>query len=149
MYMTWEIDTLKLAASLFPFRAWPRMEMRKGVTVVPISAPMMVATARERGITPEEVRTTTMESKAPLLWRMAVPSQPAKTPLVVSWIRRTIFSARDSPRMTAADLMTTIPEMKKYTETREPRAFFSRALKQINKPSVHSIKEDILSRRIP
>jgi hypothetical protein len=46
-------------------------------------------------------------------------------------------------------LMTTIPEMKKYTETREPRAFFSLALKQINKPSVHSIKEDILSRRIP
>ena len=131
MYKTWETVTLKLAVSLFPFLKWLRTEMRKGVAVVPISAPIIVATAREMGNTPEEVKQTTMESKAPLLWRMAVPSQPAKTPLVVSLMRRTTFSARDSPRMTAADLMTTIPETKKYIANREPRAFFSRALKQI------------------
>ncbi|GAG00668.1 unnamed protein product, partial [marine sediment metagenome] len=71
LYMTWETVTLKLAVSLFPFLKWLRMEMRKGVAVVPISAPIMVATARERGNTPEEVKQTTMESKAPLLWRMA------------------------------------------------------------------------------
>ena len=75
--------TVKLALSLDFFLICPSTETRKGVIVVPISAPIMMATARRRGITPEDVNATTMESKAPLLWRRAVPIQPAKTPLVV------------------------------------------------------------------
>ncbi len=89
---------------------------------------MMVATASVSGIAPEEVKATTIESKAPLLWRRAVAIHPAKTPLVVSLIRRTIFSARDSPIMTAEDLMRMIPEMKKYRATSEPTEFFKLVL---------------------
>jgi hypothetical protein len=92
---------------------------------------MMVATARERGITPEEVKATTMESKAPLLWMRAVEIQLAKTPLVVSLMRRTILSARDSPIMTAADFMRIIPERKKYRAISEPTEFLTLELKLI------------------
>jgi hypothetical protein len=53
-----------------------------------------------------------MESKAPLLWIRAVPIQPAKTPLVVSLISRTMASVSDSAMMTAEDFMRTMPEMK-------------------------------------
>jgi len=91
--------------------------------VVPISAPMMVATARESGMTPEETKATMMESNAPLLCRRAVVIQPEKTPLVVSLIRRTIFSARDSPIITAEDLMSTMDEIKKYIAKSEMAAF--------------------------
>ena len=87
--------------------------MRKGVTDVLISAPIIAATASFRGITPELVMATIMESKAPLLCRSAVAIQPAKTALVVSWIRRTIFSARTSPSMLAEAFMTRMPETKK------------------------------------
>ncbi len=101
------------------------------MTEVPISAPIIVATARVRGITPDEVNATTMESKAPLLWMSAVAIQPAKTPLVVSRMTSTIFSARDSPMMHAEDLMRIIPEMKEYRAMSEPAAFLALSLKQI------------------
>jgi len=96
-----------------PFRKQLKTETKKGVTDVPISAPIIVATARDIGITPEEVKATTIESKAPLLWRRAVAIQPANTPLVVPRINSTILSARDSPMITAEDLMSIIPDTKK------------------------------------
>ena len=43
------------------------IEMRKGVTVVPISAPIIAATDNRRGITPDEVKAHIIESNAPLL----------------------------------------------------------------------------------
>jgi len=87
--------------------------MRNGVTVVPSSAPRIEATARLRGIAPEETKATTMLSKAPLLWMSAVPIQPAKTALVVSLMTSTILSVRASAIMAALDLMSMMAEMKK------------------------------------
>ena len=82
-------------------------------------------------MTPEETKATMMESKAPLLWRRAVAIQPEKTPLVVSLIRRTIFSARDSPMMTAEDLMSTMADMKKYMARSETTMFLYLVLKPL------------------
>lgn len=104
---------MKLTDSLSLFLICPSTETRKGVTEVPNSAPIIEATARGIGMTPEDVNATTIESKAPLLWSKAVESQPAKTPLVVSFINRTSFSAKDSPIITAEHFIRTIPEMKK------------------------------------
>ncbi len=87
--------------------------MRKGVTVVPSSAPSIDATARDNGIAPEAVKATTIESNAPLLWSSAVVIQPAKTALVVSLTTRTMFWARNSPIRAADSLIRTMAEMKK------------------------------------
>ena len=57
------------------------------MTVVPNSAPMMIATPTVMGRTPAETRVTVIESNAPLLCISAVPNQPTKTPVVVSLIR--------------------------------------------------------------
>ena len=125
MYSTWLMVTLN-AASLSPCPfTLSSTEMRKGVTVVPISAPIMVATASDMGSTPLDVKATTMESKAPELCSNAVDNQPAKTPLVVSLINSTILSARASPMMVADDLMSTMAETKKYSAVNEPRMFLA------------------------
>ena len=100
-----------------------RTEMRKGVTVVPNSAPITVATASERGNTPLEVKATTIESKAPELCSNAVEIQPANTALVVSRIRSTIFPAKASPMIVADDLIRTMAETKKYSAANEPMMF--------------------------
>ena len=73
----------------------------------------MVATDKLRGITPEAVNATIIESKAPLLCNSAVLIHPAKTALVVSLIKRTIVSAKLTPIILALDLMRTIAETKK------------------------------------
>lgn len=123
MYRTWLIVTLKLE-SLSPFPlSFSSTDIRKGVTVVPISAPIIAATDRLRGITPELVKATTMESNAPLLCRSAVLIHPAKTALVVSRIRSTMVSARATPMILALDLMRTIAETKKYIAIIDPAAF--------------------------
>jgi hypothetical protein len=97
--------------------------MRKGVTVVPISAPIIVATARFRGITPDDVNAQIMESKAPLLCSIAVLIHPANTALVVSLIIRTIVSASATPTTFALFFTRTIAEMKKYIDKIDPIAF--------------------------
>jgi hypothetical protein len=74
---------------------------------------------------PLEVKATTMLSKAPELWSMAVIIQPEKTALVVSLMRSTIFSARATPIILADDLIRMMAEMKKYIETSDPMAFLS------------------------
>ena len=44
---------MNAASWCFLFLTWLRTEMRKGVTVVPSSAPIRVATARESGMAPD------------------------------------------------------------------------------------------------
>jgi len=115
--------TLKLAShSLCPFTL-SQTDKRKGVTVVPSSAPIIEATAKERGMTLDETKVTTMLSKAPELCMRAVVIHPAKTALVVSLIRSMIFSASVVPIMVAEDLIKQIADMKKYSAPREPNAF--------------------------
>ena len=104
--------TLKLADNRSCFLTLPSTETRNGVTEVPISAPIIVATARERGKTPDDVNATTIESKAPLLCSIAVAIHPANTPLVVSRMINTMLSASSSPKRMAAFFTSIIPDMK-------------------------------------
>lgn len=83
------------------------------VTVVPTSAPMIVATATYVGITPTDTKAIIMESKAPLLCKRAVPNHPANTPVVVSFIELKKSRTLSWPIKTIDSLMKTMEDMKK------------------------------------
>ena len=124
--------TLKLASILPVFLKCPSTETRNGVTDVPISAPMIAATANDRGNTPEEVNATTIESKAPLLWSSAVPIQPANTALVVCPVLIIRFS-RQEPRLEYRQkLSSSIFPKRRNKGRRQNLQYFSRKYSNVS-----------------
>lgn len=65
----------------------PKTETICVVTVVPSSAPSIRPTATLILSMPAETRVIVIESRAPLLCIRAVPNQPTRTPVVVSFTK--------------------------------------------------------------